>query len=146
MGLADSTTQNTSWPHRRLTRRSVLRLGSISAAAMSIVAACSSPAASPTAAPAAAPTAPAAPKPTAAATSAPPAATAAPAATSAPAAAGATPVPPTVAPVAVATFTKANINGKLSVVQSRDFYPGHNAFIEAQIRAFAAAQDYPLDH
>jgi multiple sugar transport system substrate-binding protein len=94
-------------------------------------------------------TAPAAGAPAAAPTSAPAAApTTAPAAaaTAAPAAAGATVAPTAPAAVAVPTFTKAKINGKLSVIQSRDFYAGHNAFIEAQIRQFASTQDYPLDH
>ncbi len=113
---------------------------------MSILAACQQAASpSPTTPPAAA--APTSAPPAAPTTAPPAAATTAPAAaTVAPAAAGATPVPTLPAPVAVPTFTKANINGKLSVVQSRDFYAGHNAFIEAQIRQFAATQDYPLDH
>src|ERR671930_76595 len=50
------------------------------------------------------------------------------------------------APQAVPTFAKAKINGKLAVVQSRDFHPDHNALIEAKIKEFAAQQDYPLDH
>jgi multiple sugar transport system substrate-binding protein len=65
---------------------------------------------------------------------APPAA----AATTAPAAAG-----PTTAPAAVSS---AKINGKFTVVQSRDFHPDHNALIEAKIREYAAQQNWELDH
>jgi multiple sugar transport system substrate-binding protein len=120
---------------RRLSRRDVLRYGFLSAAALSVAAACGPSAApAPTAAPAAPTTAPAA-KPT----SAPAAATQAPAAAAAPTQAGA-------APQAAPTFAKAKINGKLAVVQSRDFHPDHNALIEAKIKEFAAQQDYPLDH
>jgi multiple sugar transport system substrate-binding protein len=119
---------------------------------MGVAAACqqaSTPA--PTTAPAAAPTTAPAAKPTtapaAAATTAPAAgATTAPAAgaTTAPAA-GAT-TAPAAAAQAAPTFTKAAINGKLSVVQSKDFHPDHNALIEAKVKEFAQKQDYPLDH
>jgi len=47
---------------------------------------------------------------------------------------------------AAPTFAKANINGKLAVVQSRDFHPDHNALIEAKIKEFATTMNYPLDH
>jgi multiple sugar transport system substrate-binding protein len=151
MGSIDDLTTSGGWRERRLTRRTILRFSLLSAAAISVSAACSTASApAPTAAPAApAPTAPAAAaKPTtapaAAATTAPAAAaTTAPAAaaTTAPAAAA------TTAPAAAApTFTKAKINGKLQVVQSRDFHPDHNALIEAKIKEFAQTQDYPLDH
>jgi multiple sugar transport system substrate-binding protein len=121
---------------RRLTRRDVLRYGLLSAAAVSVAAACgpSAAPAPPTAAPAAPTAAPAA-KPT----SAPAAATQAPAATTAA-------KPAAGAPQAAPTFTKAKINGKLAVVQARDFHPDHNALIEAKVKEFAAQQDYPLDH
>jgi len=121
---------------RRLTRRDVLRYSFVSAAALSVAAACgpSAAPAPPTAAPAA-PTTPPAAKPT----SAPAAATQAPAAAAKPTQAAA-------APQAAPTFAKAKINGKLAVVQSRDFHPDHNALIEAKIKEFAAQQDYPLDH
>src|SRR5438132_247514 len=147
MAITDDSSQPSSASTSRLTRRTVLRYSFLSAAAMSIVAACQQAAApAPTAAPAAAPkptTAPAAAAPTtapaAAATTAPAAAkpTTAPAAaaTTAPAAAQAAP-----------TFAAAKINGKLQVVQSRDFHPDHNALIEAKIKEFATKQNYPLDH
>ena len=38
------------------------------------------------------------------------------------------------------------INGKLSVVQSRDFHPDHNTFVEQKIKEFAEKMNYPLDH
>ncbi len=41
---------------------------------------------------------------------------------------------------------KVPINGKFVVVQSRDFHPDHNAFIEAQIKEFGTTQGYPLEH
>jgi multiple sugar transport system substrate-binding protein len=41
---------------------------------------------------------------------------------------------------------KAKINGKLVVVQARDFHPDHNAYIEAQIKQFAQTMGYDLDH
>jgi multiple sugar transport system substrate-binding protein len=104
---------------RRVTRRFVLRYSFLGAAAMSIMAACQQPpAAKPTSAPAAV-------------------ATTAPAAAAQPTSASAQAAP---------TFTKAKINGKLAVVQSRDFHPDHNTFIEAKIKEFATQQDYPLDH
>src|SRR5919199_352065 len=126
--MADRDVSNQSnWAERRTSRRLLLRYSLISAAAMGVAAACqqaSTPA--PTSAPAAAPTTPpAAAKPTTAP------------------AAGATSAP---AAQAAPTFTKASINGKLSVVQSKDFHPDHNALIEAKIKEFAQKQDYPLDH
>src|SRR5437899_2046566 len=125
MAIADDSSQTSNTPTGRLTRRTVLRYSFLSAAAMSILAACQQAATpAPTAAPVAKPTtAPAAAAPTtapaAAATTAPAAAkpTTAPAAaaTTAPAAAQAAP-----------TFAAAKINGKLQIVQSRDFHPDHN--------------------
>src|SRR5438132_10036484 len=119
---------------RRLTRRAILRYSVLSVAAVSVTAACGPSAATPppTTAPPAAPAA----KPT----------TAAAAATQAPAGAAAPTTAPAAAAQAAPTFTKAKINGKLAVVQSRDFHPDHNALIEAKIKEFAAQQDYPLDH
>jgi len=99
----------------------------------------------------AAPAAPAAAaKPTEAAKPAAPAA--APAATSAPAAAAkpadaAKPAAATaMAEPKVPTFAKAPINGKLTIVQSRDFHPDHNALIEKKMKEFAEKQGYALDH
>ncbi len=43
------------------------------------------------------------------------------------------------------TFPSVPINGKLTVVQAKDFYQGHNDFIQAQITQFAQQQGYPLD-
>ena len=150
-----SANSSSHWTAQRTSRRRLLRYSVFGSVAMSVIAACSqAQAPAPTSAPAApAPTTPPAAKPTsapaaatsapaAAATSAPAAAaTSAPAAaaTSAPAAAGTT-------PQAAPTFAKVNINGKLTVVQSRDFHPDHNALIEAKIKEFAANQNYPLDH
>src|ERR687886_214521 len=112
MGALFDVSNSSPWAGRRLSRRAVLRYGFLSAAAISVAAACqSSSAPAPTTAPAPA----------------------------APTQAGA-------APQAVPTFAKAKINGKLAVVQSRDFHPDHNALIEAKIKEFAAQQDYPLDH
>jgi multiple sugar transport system substrate-binding protein len=129
-----------NWAERRITRRAILRYSAFSAAAITVTAACSQASApAPTSAPAAAPTAPPAAKPTTA-----PAGAAAPAATTAPAAAAA-PAGAT-APQAAPTFATAKINGKLQVVQARDFHPDHNALIEAKIKEFAAKQNYPLDH
>lgn len=124
---------------RRLTRRAILRYSVLSVAAVSVAAACgpSGAPAPPTTAPAAAPTVAPAAKPTTAPAGA---------ATQAPAAAGAPTTAPAAAAQAAPTFTKAKINGKLAVVQSRDFHPDHNALIEAKIKEFAAQQDYPLDH
>jgi multiple sugar transport system substrate-binding protein len=146
-----------------MTRRSMLRIGLLSAAAMSIAAACQQAAApAPTSPPAAAPTSPpAAPKPTTPPAAAPTTAAAAP--TTAPAAAPTTAAAaaPTTAAAAAAkpsgsfsgppqasalNLPKANINGKLTVVQARDFHPDHNAFIEAQIKQFAQQMGYNLDH
>ena len=135
MGALFELPNDSTLAGRRLKRRDVLRYGFLSAAALSVAAACGQAATpAPTAAPAAPTSAPAA-KPT----SAPAAATQAPAAAAAPTQAGA-------APQAAPTFAKAKINGKLAVVQSRDFHPDHNALIEAKIKEFAAQQDYPLDH
>jgi multiple sugar transport system substrate-binding protein len=107
----------TKWSERRVSRRSILRYSFLSAAAMTVVAACQSAATpAPTSAPAAAPT-------------------------TAPAA------KPTSAPAAQApAFNKAKINGKLTVVQARDFHPDHNAYIQSKIQEFAQQMDYPLDH
>jgi multiple sugar transport system substrate-binding protein len=115
----------------------MLRYSFVSAAVMSVVAACQQ-------APAPAATAPPAAKPTSPPAAAPTTAPAAPAATAAGAAAKPTQAP--AAAQAAPTFTKAKINGKLAVVQSRDFHPDHNALIEAKIKEFATQQDYPLDH
>ena len=132
MGAAFDLPDHSTMAGRRLTRRDVLRYSFLSAAAVTVAAACGPSAA--TAPPTAAPAAPAANP-----TSAPAAATQAPGAAAAPTQAGG-------APQAAPTFTKAKINGKLAVVQSRDFHPDHNALIEAKIKEFAAQQDYPLDH
>ena len=44
-------------------------------------------------------------------------------------------------------FNPAKITrGKLAVVQSRDFHPDHNTFVEQKIRQFAEKMSYPLDH
>ena len=43
-------------------------------------------------------------------------------------------------------FNQAKITGKLAVVQSRDFHPDHNTFVEQKIREFAEKMSYPLDH
>ncbi len=155
----EGSARDRMWSERRLTRRGVLRYSFVSAAVMSVVAACQSAATpSPTTAPAAAPTTAPAAKPTTAPAAAPSSAPAAapsssPAAQpSAAAAAGAT-----AKPAASASFSgppraaslnlpKVNINGKLTVVQSRDFHPDHNAYIEAQIKDFAQKMGYDLDH
>ena len=128
------------WSERRVSRRSILRYSFLSAAAMTVVAACQS-AATPAPAPTSAP-APAA-KPTSA-----PAAPAGAAPTSAPAAAATTaPAAAAGAPAAQApAFNKAKINGKLTVIQARDFHPDHNAYIQSKIQEFAQLMDYPLDH
>jgi multiple sugar transport system substrate-binding protein len=112
---------------------------------MSILAACQQAATpAPTAAPAAKPTtAPAAAAPTTAPAAAPTTAPAAGKPTTAPAAA-ATTAP--AAAQAAPTFAAAKINGKLQIVQSRDFHPDHNALIESKIKEFATKQNYPLDH
>jgi multiple sugar transport system substrate-binding protein len=115
---------------RRVTRRAVLRFGLL-IAAVPLAAACGQPAPpAPTAAPAA--------KPTEAAKPAAPAAAASPAA-GAPTLAQ---IPEPKAP----SFNQAAINGKLTVVQSRDFHPDHNTFVEQKIREFADKMGYPLDH
>ena len=145
--MSDTTLDAVSGrPPRRLSRRSMLRLG-LAAAALPIVAACGSaaPAApaktetKPTAAPAK-PTE--APKPAAGASPAasPGASPAAkPAAQAAPGASPGRTAPP--AP----TFNKVKIDGKLSVIIDADFHPDHNVFIEKKVREFAAMMDYPLD-
>jgi multiple sugar transport system substrate-binding protein len=117
--------KSSNWAERRLTRRSILRYSFLSAAALSLAAACQQAATpAPTSAPAAPPTAPAA-KPT---TAAAPAATTAPAGQAAPA------------------VSKATIRGRFTIVQSRDFHPDHNTFVENKIKEFAQQQGYPLDH
>jgi len=142
MRFIDDSPNAAGWTGRRLTRRTILRYGFFSAAAITVSAACQSASApSPTTPPAAAPTTPpAATKPTTA-----PAA----AATTAPAAAATTPPAAAATPAAAQaapTFAAAKINGKLAVVQSRDFHPDHNALIESKIKEFATKQNYPLDH
>ena len=136
-------------PHpRRLARRTILQLGLGALAALPLAAACSQPStpAPKPAAPAAtsAPAAPAAAAPTTAPAAAPakPAEAAKPAATAAAAAAAAGARPEPKAPA----FNKAAISGKLTVVQSRDFHPDHNTFVEKKIREFAETMGYPLDH
>jgi len=139
-----------AWTNQATTRRALLR--ALSLGAVSVLAACQqAPVAAPTVAPPAKPAVPTAP----AATAPPavkPAATSAPAPTAIPkpAAAAATTAPAAAATPAAAqaapTFAAAKINGKLQVVQSRDFHPDHNALIEAKIKEFAAKQNYPLDH
>jgi multiple sugar transport system substrate-binding protein len=120
---------------QRISRRAALRFGLLTLGVGSLLAACSQASTpSPTAAPPAAqPTQPPAAQPT-----------------TAPAGGAAQPAAATTAPAAGAQaapgFPKVKINGKLTVVQSRDFHPDHNALIEAKIKEFAAAQDYPLDH
>jgi multiple sugar transport system substrate-binding protein len=158
MGNPDESPKATGWTAQRLSRRTMLRYGFLSAAAITVSAACQSASApAPTTAPAAAApttatggptTAPAAAKPTTAAAAAPTTAPAA-AATTAPAAAATTAPAAAATPAAAQaapTFAAAKINGKLQVVQSRDFHPDHNALIEAKIKEFAAKQNYPLDH
>jgi len=139
---------------RRFSRRAVLQIGLGALATIPLATACSQPSSpAPAAKPAepakpaeaakpAAPAAPAAaakpteaPKPTAPAAAAKPAEAPKPAA-----AAGGIPEPKAPA------FNKAKVDGKLSVVQSRDFHPDHNTFVEQKIREFAAKMDYPLDH
>src|SRR5687768_4112251 len=115
---------------RTLTRRTLVLTGLGALAAMPLAAACGQP--STTAKPAADPaatTAPAAPaaaaKPTEAPKPAAPAAAAKPDAKPAAAApAGGRPEPKAPA------FQAAKITGKLAVVQSRDFHPDHNTFVE----------------
>jgi multiple sugar transport system substrate-binding protein len=46
----------------------------------------------------------------------------------------------------VPTFSKAPINGRLTIVQSRDFHPDHNALIERKMKEFAEQMGYALDH
>jgi multiple sugar transport system substrate-binding protein len=145
---------------RRLPRRAILQLGLGALAAIPLAVACGQPSTPAAPAKPAEPAKPAAPaataKPAEAAKPAAPAAAAAPTAATKPAeaakpaaaakpdakpgAAGARPEPKAPA------FTKANINGKLSVVQSRDFHPDHNTFVESKIREFAEKMGYPLDH
>src|SRR5689334_3672332 len=142
--MADRTDETTGrWTQRRLSRREILRYTGLSAVALTVAAACSqAQAPAPTSAPpAAAPTAAPAAKPTTAPAAAPTTAPAA-AATTAPAAAA----KPTAAAQAAPSFNKVNINGKLTIVQARDFHPDHNALIEAKIKEFAGQQGYALDH
>jgi multiple sugar transport system substrate-binding protein len=124
-----SDTSDGAYP--RLTRRAALRFGILSVSVGALLAACTNSSSSGTSS-----------TPAAQATTAPAAATSAPA-TGATAAPTAVPLP-TVTPGP--TFSPATINGKLTVIQARDFYEAHNAFIEAQIRTFAQQQNYPLDH
>jgi multiple sugar transport system substrate-binding protein len=127
----------------------------LSGAALTILAACQSAATpAPTTAPAAAPK-PTTP-PAVAATTAPAAAAKPTTAPAPPPAAAATTAPATTSnpnaafsgPPADAALNlpKVSINGKLTVVQARDFHPDHNAYIEAQIKAFAQKMGYDLDH
>src|SRR5215467_1944473 len=131
MGVVDGSAQGPQWPERRLTRRGILRYSFLSGAALTILAACQSAATpAPTTAPAAAP------KPTTPPSAAPTTAPAAAAPTTAPAAAA----KPTTAPATVSNpnaafsgppaeaalnLTKVPVNGKLTVVQARDFHPDH---------------------
>lgn len=142
--MADRDDQSTpsNWTERRLSRRTILRYSFLSAAALTLAAACQQ-AATPTPAPAAKPTE--APKPaatTAPAAAAKPTEAPKPAATTAPAAAA----KPTTAPQAAPAVKKATINGKFTIVQSRDFHPDHNTFVENKIKEFATQQGYALDH
>jgi len=130
---------------RRLTRRTAILMGLGTLAAMPLATACGQP--STTEKPAAEPAKPAAPAATVApaAPAAAPKPTeapkpAAPAAATKPAAAGGRPEPKAPA------FNQAKITGKLAVVQSRDFHPDHNTFVEQKIREFAEKMSYPLDH
>src|SRR5206468_2921517 len=121
MRSPDEASNPSNWSERRLSRRTILRYSFLSAAALGVAAACQSASTpAPTTAPAAAPTTPPAAKPTAPAAAATTAPAAAP--TTAPAAAK-----PTAGAAAQAapTFTKAKIDGKLTVVQARDFHPDH---------------------
>jgi multiple sugar transport system substrate-binding protein len=71
------------------------------------------------------------------------------AATPAPTAAPAAPAAgakPTAAAQAAPAQSKVTINGKFTIVQSRDFHPDHNTYIENKIKEFAQQQGYPLDH
>ncbi len=124
-------------PARHLSRRAVLQIGLGALVAMPLAVACgpaspTAPASQPDAKPATAPAAPAA--------AAKPAPASGQAEAAKPAAAGALPEPKAPA------FNKARLDGKLSVVQSRDFHPDHNTFVEQKIREFAAKMEYPLDH
>src|SRR5687768_9851111 len=146
-------------PPRRLPRRTILQLGLGALAAIPLVVACGQP--STTAKPAAEPAKPAAP----AATTAPAAPAAAakpteapkPAADAKPTAAPSAAAKPDAKPAAAApaggrpepkapAFQAAKIAGKLAVVQSRDFHPDHNTFVEKKIREFTEKMNYPLDH
>src|SRR5690348_1454367 len=161
MDVVDGSVGDSRFIDKGLTRRRMLRFSLVSAAVTSVLAACQQastpapttapaaapkPTTAPAAAPTTAPTAAAAAKPTtapaAAPTTAPTTAPAA-AATAKPAATGNFSGPPAAASL---NLPKVNINGKLTVVQARDFHPDHNAFIEAQIKQFAQTQGYDLDH
>src|SRR5579859_6859795 len=152
MSLVDrSAPESKSAASSGLTRRSVLRYSFIGAAVTSVLAACSQPSTpAPTAAPAAAPTTAPAAKPTTA-----PAAAATTAPTAAPTTAAA--AKPTAATTAATTtggppaasalnLPKVSLNGKLTVVQAKDFYNDHNLYVEAQIKQFAHNMGYDLDH
>jgi multiple sugar transport system substrate-binding protein len=123
------TTESGAWARRVVTRRTALRWSALSIASLGLAVACQQPAPTNTANPTAVPPAPA--PPTAAAAQP----TTAAQTTGAGAAAQAGP-----------SFPKAKINGKFTVVQSRDFHPDHNALIERKIKEFAQQQDYALDH
>jgi multiple sugar transport system substrate-binding protein len=105
-----------------LTRRQLLRLGGLGAAAAGILAACSSPAAAPapTSAPAAAPTT--APAPTTAAAAKP---TTAPAGAPTTGAAAA----PTAAPTTAAAVSK-NLGGDLNILQWNHFVPAYDTWFD----------------
>ena len=152
MGEVFDESRRTGWSAHPMSRRSVLRFGLVSAA-VSVIAACqqaSSPA--PTTAPAAAPTTAPAAKPTTAPAASPaaagspaakPSASPAAAATTAPASTSNFSGPPSASSL---NLSKANITGKLVVVQARDFYADHNTFVENQIKQFAQQMGYTLDH
>jgi multiple sugar transport system substrate-binding protein len=123
---------------RRVTRRVALRFGLV-ALAVPLAAACTQ---SP---PAAAPAKPAEAKPTEAPKPAvSPAAS--PAASPSPAPASPSPSPAAKPAAQAPTFPKAKIEGKLSVVQGRDFHPDHNTLIEQKIKEFGEKTGYPLEH
>jgi multiple sugar transport system substrate-binding protein len=66
------------------------------------------------------------------------------------AAAGATPNPAANAAGPPATsalnLPKLTLNGKLTIVQAKDFYQDHNTYVENQIKGFAQSMGYDLDH
>ena len=129
MGDREHGTRPIELAGRRVTRRAVLRFGLTALAAVPLAAACGQQAVpAPTAVPA---------KPTDAPKPVPP--TALSAATSAP-------NPAEEFKPAAPAAPKVRINGRLTVVQTRDFHPDHNTLVEAKIKEFAAQQGYPLDH